>query len=69
MLFSCILISKETWRYQYMGENGKNNEVNDIKWVGFSKDNPIIEVSSKQEHVQIQNIQVPVRPKEIKQKK
>lgn len=52
-----------------MGENGKNNEVNDIKWVGFSKDNPIIEVSSKQEHVQIQNIQVPVRPKEIKQKK
>lgn len=33
----------------------------------FSKDNQIVEVSSKQGQVQAQNVQPPVKPKEIKQ--
>lgn len=36
------------------------------KTVTFSKDNPIIEISSKQSQVQIQNATPPVMPKEAK---
>lgn len=36
------------------------------KTATFSKDNPIIEISSKQSPVQTQNITPPVKPKEIK---
>lgn len=36
------------------------------KTVTFSKDNPIIEISSKQSPVQTKNITPPVKPKEIK---
>lgn len=32
----------------------------------FSKDNPIVEISSKQVKVQTQNVVPPVKPKEIK---
>ena len=34
----------------------------------FSKDNPIIEISSKQEQIKIQNVTPPARPKESKKK-
>lgn len=34
----------------------------------FSKDNPIIEIASKQEQIKIQNVTPPARPKESKKK-
>lgn len=39
---------------------------NKIKLGNFSKDNPVVEISSKQGIVQTQNVVVPERPKEIK---
>lgn len=42
----------------------KNND--SPKSVNFSKDNPIIEVSSKQSRTQVRNVAPPVKPKEIK---
>lgn len=44
----------------------KNQKQNEYKTVTFSKDNPIIEISSKQSQVQIQNATPPVMPKEAK---
>lgn len=46
---------------------GKNNtKPIPLKPVNFSKDNPIIEISSKQSQVQINNVVPPVKPKENK---
>ena len=39
-----------------------------VKKSNFSKDNPIVEVSSKQPQIQAQNVVAPVKPKEIKKK-
>lgn len=36
------------------------------KTANFSKDSPIIETSSKQEQVNTQNVQVPIKQKETK---
>lgn len=44
----------------------KNQKQNEYKTVTFSKDNPIIEISTKQSQVQIQNATPPVMPKEAK---
>lgn len=38
----------------------------EIKTTTFSKDNPIIETSSKQKQKQISNVTPPSKPKEIK---
>ena len=43
-------------------------KINEMKKSNFSKDNPIVEVSSKQSQVHVQNIVAPVKPKEIKKK-
>lgn len=40
-----------------------------IKSTNFSKDNPIIDISSKQSQIQVKNIVPPVKPKEIKKSK
>lgn len=37
-----------------------------LKTLTFSKDNPIIEISTKQSQTQVQNIVPPTRPKESK---
>lgn len=42
------------------------NENSSIKTTKFSKDNHIVEISSKQSNVQIKNVIPPVKPKEIK---
>ncbi len=46
-------------------DDNKQNQ-NTYKMVAFSKDNPVVEISSKQSQVQIQNIVPPVKPKELK---
>jgi len=38
------------------------------KTVTFSKDNPIVEVSSKQSQTQVQSVKPPIKPKELKKK-
>lgn len=35
----------------------------------FSKDNPIVEISSKQNQIHVQNLNVPTRPKETPKSK
>lgn len=47
-----------------MLENKKNIE--EIKKATFSKDNRVIEISSKQEQINIQSITPPIKPKEKK---
>lgn len=42
----------------------QSNQDNTRKRTIFSKDNPIIEISSKQNQIRSQNITVPVKPKE-----
>ncbi|WP_313069740.1 hypothetical protein [Lacrimispora sp.] len=44
--------------------NKKNNSTSKV----FSKDSQIVEISSKQEQLQVQEVKPPVKPKEIKQK-
>lgn len=46
-----------------MGDKNRNTP---YKTVTFSKDNPIIELSSKQSQTQNENVTPPVRPKELK---
>ncbi|MBC5745858.1 hypothetical protein FMM74_020470 [Lachnospiraceae bacterium MD308] len=49
---------------------GKNKTTTiPLKSVNCSKDNPIIEISSKQTQVQINNVVPPVKPKENKKVK
>lgn len=43
-----------------------NQKQNTYKTLTFSKDNPIIEISSKQSQIQEQNITPPSMPKESK---
>ena len=45
-------------------DNTKNQ--NTYKTMTFSKDNPVIEISSKQSQIQEQNITPPLMPKESK---
>ncbi len=47
-----------------MDDNKQNQKT--YKTVTFSKDNPVVEISSKQSQVQIQNSIPPVKPKESK---
>lgn len=47
-----------------MKENNKSQ--NTYKTVTFSKDNPVVEISSKQSQIQQQNITPPVKAKESK---
>lgn len=47
-----------------MDNNSKNQNI--YKTVTFSKDNPIVEISSKQSQIQEQNITPPVKAKESK---
>jgi len=49
-----------------MDDNRQNQKTNVYKTVNFSKDNPTVEISSKQLQVQIQNVIPPVKPKESK---
>lgn len=46
--------------------DNNNQNQNTYKTVTFSKDNPIIEISSKQSQIQEQNITPPSMPKESK---
>ena len=46
-----------------MNENKTNPT---YKTVTFSKDNPIVEISSKQSQTQTQNVIPPIKPKESK---
>lgn len=46
-----------------MSEDNKNIQFETVK---FSKDAPIIEISTKQSQIQTTNIMPPVKPKEIK---
>lgn len=46
--------------------DNNNQNQNTCKAVTFSKDNPIVEISSKQSQMQEQNITPPVMPKESK---
>lgn len=46
-----------------MSEENKNRTP---KIINFSKDNPIIEISTKQSQIQVQNITPPIRQKESK---
>lgn len=45
-------------------DNNKNQNI--YKTVTFSKDNPVIEISSKQSQIQQQNITPPAKVKESK---
>lgn len=45
--------------------NEENTNIT-YKTVTFSKDNPIVEISSKQSQIQTQNITPPVMPKDSK---
>lgn len=50
-----------------MGNNNKDDTVTlPLKSVNFSKDSPIVEISSKQTQTQINNVVPPVKPKENK---
>lgn len=46
--------------------DNNNQKQNTYKAVTFSKDNPIVEISSKQSQMQEQNITPPAMPKEAK---
>ena len=50
-----------------MENHNKNETISlPLKSVNFSKDNPIVEISSKQTQIQINNVVPPVKPKENK---
>lgn len=48
----------------FMDNKTKNQST--YKTVNFSKDNPIVEISSKQSQTQTQNVKPPVKSKESK---
>lgn len=61
LVYNGIILMKGGMKYM---SNQKNDKKCDLQ--SFSKDNHILEISSKQSQVQIKNIKPPIKPKEVK---